>query len=495
MDHSELLGPPPDGGEHEDLLGPPPSRADANTPAGQKPVYPAQDEISKPAAAWQATKDAYNAPIPGQIWKGGPSLLEAKQRIEEGSNLIGRGMAAMGQPSMGSDFAMTGRMAAGMIPGRMKDALWLAAIGPIIEGAGVAGKAALATDAGQAVAGAAKTAVKGGGQLLADVAGVFAGKDSEVLKVLANKPGAIWKKASELFSIAHQENVEKTLQEGMGKVGEKFGALEDQLAGYQGTPTQGMAPKVNLKKVFDSTIDAMQKSGHRIPEDISGVAPKITVGRIASDSPEYGEIVGHLKTLKENPELDFGQALNLRRQVDATIDFAAKERNGLSPAADKVLGDVRTKINDALRESLPKDIQPKWDEVNKTFSEARENFNGLWKQIVKTSPQQTENKLLQLIKEGRYDDEVTSRAQAIGGKVLKVFDDARDHIAARSMKKWAESPNAAHLLGGLPRPVGMAASGVGAAAQAAPKIAGAAAANPQASLIGARAIQGGMGGQ
>ncbi len=440
-------------------------------------------------AAKQAAGEALDTPIPGA-----PHLLKAQQGLETASDTAGKFYSDLGYPKTGKAVQTGGRFLAGMIPARMKDALFIAAAGPALEAAGIAGKAALSTEAGQAAAGAAKTAVKAGGDILADVAGMVAGKDPEVIKTLVKSPGAVWKKATELFSMKHQENLEASLHEGMQKIGDKFGAIEDQFAGYHGTPTAGTAPKVDLSGVFKGKTDEMLARGHRLPKEMTGIKPTVEIGRISTADPEYRTILDHLKTLKDNPKLDFGEALNLRRNIDRTIDYGVEGATGvqeLSGEAQRVLKGLREGINKELRASLPADIRPKWDEVNKAYSEGRGAFAELRKQIVKQSPGQTENKLIQLIKEGRYDDEITRRAEKLGEKTLKAFDDVKDHVAARSVKRWVEQPSAAHVLGGFPRPIGYGASMVGAMRTAGAKLTGAAMQNPKAATVLGQGILGG----
>lgn len=493
-DHEDLLGPPPDApqtgdGGHEELLGPPPA---AGAPGASAVPQ------TKLGMAGQAIGEALDTPlrgtIPGMESFGTVDLAKAQSGLQSASDTAGKFYSDLGYPATGKAVQVGGRALAGLIPARMKDALFIAAAGPALEGAGAAGKAALSTEAGQAVAGAAKIVVKSGGDLLANVAGMVAGKDPEVIKALVNSPGAVWKKATELFSMAHQENLDNTLHEGMKTIGNKFGALEDQFAGYHGTPTAGMAPKVNLQGVYDINVKDMLSRGHRLPKDLTGIEPTVTHGRIGTDDPEYKDILSHLTNMKKKPEVDFGEALNLKRQIGRTIDYGVEGKNGvqeLSGEAQRVLKGIQAGLNKELRSSLPAEIRPKWDEVNRVYSSALDAFAELRKQIVKQSPGQTENKLLQLIKDGRYDDEITRRAGALGDKVLKAFDDARDHVAARSVRRWIDAPSVAHFLGGAPRPVGYGASGVGAFKTAGAKLAGAAAENPRAAVILGKGILGG----
>ncbi len=236
--------------------------------------------------------------------------------------------------------------------------------------------------------------------------------------------------------------------------------------------------------------------GHRLPKDISGIKPTTMVGRIASDDPEYGAIMDKLNVLKKNPQMNFGEALNFRRQIDQSIEYGVEGSNGMKPLsgeAQRVLKGIRKGVSSSLRDSLPNEVKPEWDSVNKSYQEGTAAFNELRKQIIRQSPGQTENKLLQLVKEGRYDDEVTRRAQALGDKVIKSLDDARDHVAARSVKRWVETPNAAHFFGAAPRPMGYAASAAGAAGQGASILAGKVVENPKTAIMAGKAAQGLIG--
>ena len=196
------------------------------------------------------------------------------------------------------------------------------------------------------------------------------------------------------------------------------------------------------------------------------------VGRLPATSPEYKFLVEKLSFLHKNPRLGFGDVLNMRRQLDDAISYGVEGSNGLQPvsgAAQGVLKVMRRDLNEQLRSAVPKDIRPQWDAANKAYSEASAAYAELRKQVVGTTPRQTERKLMQMIQEGRYDDEVLGRAEKLGEKAARELDTVRDHVAAREFQRWAKAGIGAGTPLGIPtspRIVGIGASAAGAAGKA-----------------------------
>jgi len=221
------------------------------------------------------------------------------------------------------------------------------------------------------------------------------------------------------------------------------------------------------------------------------VMPK--VGRLPVVSPEYKFLIEKMSFLKENPTLGFGDVLNMRRQLDDAISYGLEGSNGMQPvsgAAQSVLKVMRKNLNEQLKSSIPKEVRPQWDAANKAYSEASAAYAELRKQVIGQTPKQTERKLLQMVQEGRYDDEVLSRANALGEKAAKALDDVRDHLAAKEFQRWSAggiSKGAFGILPTSPRIVGAGVSGVGAGAQALSAVAR----NPTISAIIAKGLENG----
>jgi hypothetical protein len=424
-------------------------------------VMPALSMVPTPTAD-AATDAALETPIPG--------LKQAHDGLSAGADQAQNYYAALGVPRIGKAVGMGGRFMAGVIPPRMKDALFIAAAGPAME----------------IVATGLAPVARAGGNLLADVAGAIAGKDPEVVKVLFNRPGAIWNKAKEVFTLKHQEALTKELGEGLAAQGAKFKELEDAFAGFHAD--SATAPKVDLAPARTAVQEDMVRSGHRVPEELTGKAP-IGIGRIAADAPEYKMLVEKLMTMKNSPNLPFGEALNFRRQIGDMMDMGVEGSNGMQPVSDagnRVLKKMYAEVNKSLDSAVPKEILPEWKAANKAYSEARDAYSELRRQVVGTTPRQTEHKLLQMIQEGRYDDEVLSRAQKLGAKAKAAMDAVRDHLAAKEFKRWATGGmKTGALLPSSPRAIGYGVAGAGGLSQAAQM----ALANPKASVLAAQGFR------
>lgn len=408
-------------------------------------------------------------------------LTAAKTGIEDASVDAGKYYAELGVPRIGKAVEAGGKFTAGMIPARMKDALFVAMAGPALEAASAIGK----------------PVARFGGDILADIAGQVAGRSPEALKVIFKKPGALWKKANEVFSLVHQERLVKNIERAMGERGAQFKELENVLTGFSegAVKSKGRAAVVNTDSVIADVSKEMMRSGFQLPK---GIAPKgyvqPRIGRVDVMSPEYKAIIEKMKVLRDTKNMTFGEGLNLRRQLDDMISYGVEGSNGLQPvtsSSQRILHSMRQRINTQLRESVPADLRPAWIKANAEYRRASEAFRELQKQVVKGEPGTTENKLLQLLREGRYDSQVMNRANRINERAAKAFDDMKDHIAARQFKDWAAGGIGKGAFGFLPtspRIVGMGTSAAGAATQGAGAAAKLAAENPVKSAIATQGL-------
>ena len=423
----------------------------------QASVAPAVPAAAAPGTQILGGKGFYskNAPSMSEVLNTpSPELVAIQEGLKSAAGTAESYYSGLGVPKVGAAVGAGGRFMAEAIPARMKDALFVAMAGPALKIAGAVGR----------------PIAKAGGNLLADVAGAVAGKSPEVIKTLFKKPGAIWKKANEVFTLKHQEAVVKSIDDGLAARGAKFKEMEEAFSGFSPNATI-KAPQVDLKPVLDRAKKAMIEKGHSLPKEIApGKALK--VGRLPAESSEYKMLVEKLDFLKKTKELKFGDALNFRRQLDDAINYGVEGSNGLQPVsgeANRILRNMRQQINKQLELSLPTDVRPLWTKANADYSRAAGAYAELRKQVIGMTPRQTERKLLQMLQEGRYDDEVLSRVTKLGESSAKALDDVRDHLAAREMHRWLRGGIGAGTPLGLPtspRLVGYGTSAAGAGLEA-----------------------------
>ena len=380
----------------------------------------------------------------------GGALGALKTGIDKSSEEAAKYYSELGVPRIGKAAEMGGKFVSGAIPATMKDALFILAAGPALKLVGMAGR----------------PVVRAGGNMIADIAAGIAGKSPEALKVMFKKPGAIWSKATELFGQEHQKKLVETIMQDKAARGAQFKQLEEALTGFV-APSK--ATKVNASNVLQRTLYEMKRRGHYIPESFTGKKP-IAVGRFPEDSAEARAIFEKLQILKDNPNMDFGQALNLRRQLDDMIDYGVQGSQGLqkiSGESDRLLKFARRELDAKMKMAVPYEIKSEWTAANRIYREAAKSYEQLMRNVVKGAPAETEAKLLKMLKEGRYDDELITASQGLGERTAKALDDLRDQIAAKEFRRWAGRGGIVGILPTSPRAVGMAAAGTGAATRAA----------------------------
>lgn len=424
----------------------PPEKRQAILARLQERGFEITEEPDMASRILQVGKEAWESKLP----IGEKPLTQAKQAIETVADITARGYEALGMPRLAMVQRKAGEFASGMVPLRVKDAVFIAAAGPALR----------------RISWAARPVTRPAANMLADLAGMVAGKSPEVIKQLFQRPGALWKKASEVFGLKHQENLVRSIDEAMSKVGNGFRSIENKLAKFG---TGEKTPIVQLKTAADDTVNEMLKRGHKIPYELSGKKP-LAIGRISENSPEYKEISDMLWFMRKNPKLSFGEGLNLRRRLDKLIDYGVEGASGLqpvSPEANTVLMFMRRRVNSSIRTAVPSNLKNAWDRGNFAYNKASQALAGLRKNVIGQSPRQTETKLMQLIKEGRYEDEVLSRAEKIGSIAIKALDDVADHLTGRQFKEWVTGRSGGlNIIPAFPRLTGTVISGAGAATQA-----------------------------
>lgn len=409
---------------------------------------------------------------PGLIDEGPPGMAPMFAAAESANNAIrgaGQKLEDVNGPAALAAYpaGMAVKAAGNIIPENFgQGALMYAMGGPVGEGVGAA--------AGKVWDKVGAPLMKAGGNILADVVGELAGKDPESVKVLYNNPKAMWRKATEIFGRKDQEKTIQALESDFAAKGEQFRAIEDSLSGNFGTPSYGKATEVITRPAFDDVKFQMAKEGFRLPSDIAEGIKPVKIGKIAEDATEYKFLVKQMVELKNNPRLEFGEAVRMKQNLDKAIDYGLDGANGIQPVsedASRLLRSMRKALNKEVRASLDPKRRVVWDKVNAEYGLASQSRAELRKQVMGQNARLTEKKLHQLLKEGRYDDEVMDRARDLGAKAAARLDDVRDHIAARQFKSWGHAPSASGFLPTSPKAIGYGVSAAGAASQTAQALA------------------------
>lgn len=444
--------------------------------AGQT-IYPPQEEISKLGAAYDVATQPWS-----EYAKSGGAAVGYPQEgaaigndIQQGMDFIKKSVPSYlgGIPVAGKVLGPVSNMAAGMIPESPGGAAAQYLGGKLIGAAMPMAKKAVSYPAGWV------------GAKLADIVGGISGKDPEAIKVLAQNPTAMWKKATEIFSRAHQEGAINAIESDFAKHGKAIESLEDALTGNFGTSSYGKAPDVMLRGVFETSKFDAAKGGFHLPESIAENIKTSGSSGVGAESPGYRLYIQKMAQLKNNPRMSFGEALGIKRELQRAVDYGIEGANGLQAITDKSeipIRNLANGLNKELKNSInDPSLKQAWIAKNNTYADVSAAREELRKQVMGTSARSTERKLVQLLKEGRYDDEVMARAQVMGSKTASALDDIKDHIAARQFHSISGSYRqgggaaAGAFLGGVPgaaigslatspMAVGYGASGVGGAA-------------------------------
>lgn len=363
----------------------------------------------------------------------------------------------------------------------------------------------IASQAGKATLKAVRPIVATTGDVLAHLAGHATGKHPELFKAAFKDP-QILQQVTEAIGSQEQANFVRAVQDGIERIGDKFEAVQNALAGFGGQEgrTAGGRFRVNapvkLKPAGQEIAAELVRSGHRLPQGLTGKAP-LAEGVFAADSPEYARISSWVQKLQEKDTRDFGEALNLRRQLDHEINWGPAGGQGiqLSDKANGVLRKMRDRLDKELEGSLDPTRRAEWKEVNRLYSDAMKAKSELKRTVAGETPEQTAARVVRVIKSGRTEENLTAKASRIGDEAVKALDLLHQRVVSRELRDWtsgrgltAAGALAAHgnylaaplaLAAGSPRGVGYAAAGAGAMRPLIDKVAAAAAAHP--AMLGA----------
>lgn len=373
-----------------------------------QPIYPPQSELSKPQAAWQVMKGALGTDIP----LVGPAVGAVREQIP---NWIAEKGGQIGFPKTAATVGTAVSTAGELLPKNLGDLAAMVTAEPLAKGAVMVGK----------------PFIRGTGEVLAEIAAKISGANKEAVKAVFKNP-KIAAKFGDLLGQWDQANLVEAVQGNLKKVGGRFKAVQDALAGFAAADRK-MLPRVNLEPALDATVQHMVDTGHRVPSRFTGITPKLGVGRLAEDSPDYTLLIKQLANLQKNKTLDFGEALNMRRQLDELIDFGQPGTSGMQKVgseANRILKKMRDEVNVRLRESIPTKKRGMWDAANKAYSDARTAYDELKRQVVGTTPQITIQRIMRQVRSGRVEEGLEDRAAKIGKAAEKALMDIHDRVVA-----------------------------------------------------------------
>lgn len=286
-----------------------------------------------------------------------------------------------------------------------------------------------------------KPLLKTTGDVLAELAATWTGRSPEAFKEVFKNP-EIMKKVSEQVGQSEQAKFVDAVEKSLARMGEKFRAVQDSIAGFPTLGDKGLevvanAPQVDLQTPAKQLAKELVVAGHHIPEELSGFAP-INEGFFEAGSPEHQSITKWLAKLQSKPTRDFGEALNLKRQLDQEINYGPAGGQGirLNDQAQKVLRDMRKKVDEALKMALPAAKRAEWEEANRVYASAAQAKAELKRQVVGETPEQTTMRVLRQLKTGRNEENLTGKAVRLGDDAVKALDEIHDRVVARQFKEY-----------------------------------------------------------
>lgn len=284
------------------------------------------------------------------------------------------------------------------------------------------------------VSAVAKKALPAVGQFAAEAAGVWTGRDPEAIKALFKNP-EIWSKVKNSLAEYDQLHTVNAIEDSVKQMGKKFRSIQDALAGFPGTRTAGQASSVNLKPALTSVMRDLERSGHALPAELTGYTSKIKVPRLDPSSSDYQAVTKFIgKVQKASKEgADFGEVLNLKRQLDDAVDYGIEGSQGIQKVgseANRALKLLRSRVNLQLRAALPAEKRGEWDAANSTYAASRTALDQLRKEVVSATPHQTLARVMREMKAGRSEMSVMGRASKIGEGAMQALQDVHDRAVA-----------------------------------------------------------------
>lgn len=357
---------------------------------------------------------------------------------------------------------------------------------------------AIPTDEIGAMAGKAlEPLAQGTKDVFSQILGTWTGRSPEAVKELIGPRGSeVWKLVSQKLSDFEQANVVTSIENSLSQVGKKFHAVQDALAGFPGTRAEGQASLINLKPALAATVRNMEQNGHILPEALTGYASKLKESGIKQGTPDYNtvmEFMGQVKKASAEGR-NFGEVLNIKRNLDDAIDYGIQGQGGLQRIGNKAnnaLQFLRDRLNLQMRAALPAPQRAEWDAVNSSYSKARTAYDEIRKEVIKSDPQATLSRVLRELKSGRAEKSLSGRASQIGEEAQQALQNVHDRVVASQFRDFISgraSGLEALVTTAPPRAVGKAAVMGGDLARAGTNMASLVLAHPQVTRSAIEAI-------
>lgn len=310
---------------------------------------------------------------------------------------------------------------------------------------------------------AAKPALSFTGNLLADLAGWWTGKHPDYIKTVFQNP-AIAKQFGDAVGSDIQAHVVSKIEAGKKALGDQFKSIQDEIAKF-GADSTGKAVAVDSKSAMREVAASLESAGHKIPESVGGNNIPLKVPRLDPGSSEYNTILDFMGKMKK--KLDFGEALNLRRQMDDAINYGVPGNQGLAKTSgelNRALRSMRQSLDNKMAEALPAEQKGAWNAANKAYADGAKAFDQLSNEVVGKTPSQTALKVARAMRSGRVD-EVLNPGEKLGKAAEAALEELRKTVVAGQFERWAHGANASSFLPSSPRMIGYTTAGAGALAK------------------------------
>lgn len=410
----------------------------ANTNTAGQTIYPQQHEITKPEAAFEATKQALKTPIPGLNQAGkflaetAPGFIAEKTGASSSPLVRGAGIAA------GTALGTAGEM----IPRTMGDVTLQAAAGPALRGLGMAAKA---------TAPFRKLAGEMGTSLLARDIGVAepfienVKANPKVLRDLSNDMNVV---------MDHAKSLGDVMKRGVDRLGSHINAIEDHFVETQIKDPNSMK-KVPMDDIIQKIKNIKFRSG--VAEDGSAVHVLSEYGKpVQSNTTTLSKIDAIKGTDAEKINTYANEVSKIKDGANAIDLLRLKRQLGEEIAWDK--GDetakkIGSQANGILK-GLYKDLQSKIDTVspelrqaNAEYSKARKQYDLLQRKIFGGSPEEAYNRVKLRIQRGIAPQSLIERSAQINSQSEKAMRSLIDKISAQQFSPYIRKGIAGGFMG------------------------------------------------
>lgn len=397
-------------------------------------AQPNQDNISKMGAAGQAIKETMTEDVPylGKVAKAVRDDIPGF--IAEKSGQVGASVERAGQA--------IGLPKAGELAGKAIGATGAstgAAIGTAGELIPQKGWELAALGAAKPLAAAGKSV----GRVAAPKLISFLTRiEPPIVARAIARAGEIGKK--ELMAPEAIENAIKGLGEGIkaGRraLGQKLGAIEDKIA-------EKFTGNVPAADIGQKLAQNLSKAGFSVEGQ--------PVGKVTRElNKDVAQILGDFQNLQ------FKDAVNLRRKIDDMVTYDGAKLLGLNDTQQAMLKTARVELNARI-----KAISPRYEKATAAFARGAKVYDELANDILSGKPETIQRRIAGLFSKGSADRKIVEKIDKVSEEAGKSLDTILDSITAQKfspiMNPTVERA-AFHTGGGV-----LGASGVGGAVGAA----------------------------